>query len=71
MVVCNYLELDTSWAMATRKSTFGDKGTFYIMDDVHCEGSEKKLEYCSNKYFHDCRAGEGAGVICFGKECKR
>ena len=52
--------------MATRGSTFGDMGNHYIMDDVHCKGSEKKLEYCSNKYFNDCKAGDGAGVICIG-----
>ena len=61
------LNFTTAWSMATKKSTFGyDGDSNYIMDDVGCKGTERKLDYCPNKYYHDCKVGEAAGVICFG-----
>ena len=66
-VVCRMLNFTTAWSMATKKSTFGyDSDSNYIMDDVGCKGTERKLDYCPNKYYHDCKAGEAAGVICYG-----
>ena len=69
-VVCRMMNFSTptAWSRATKKSTFGhNMDANYIMDDVRCVGTELKLDYCPNKYYHDCNVGEAAGVICYGK----
>ena len=65
-VVCRMLGLNTSFARATKNSQHGNWRDDFIMDDVGCKGTERKLDYCPNKYYHDCKAGEAAGVICYG-----
>ena len=31
---------------------------------AQCTGNEPSLFDCNNRYYRDCRADEGAGVIC-------
>ena len=40
----------------------------YLLDNVHCTGSEPGLQYCSSSGFgsQDCANSEVAGVVCTG-----
>ena len=54
--------------IATRESKFGTvKTEKFSMDDVGCNGSEKSLLDCKydNEEEEDCKAHEGAGVLCY------
>ena len=38
--------------------------TDFAMHSARCRGSELSLFDCGDNYYRDCRADEGAGVIC-------
>ena len=38
--------------------------TNFLMDDVHCTGSETDIESCPHNPIHNCGSLEGAGVKC-------
>ena len=48
----------------TNSSHFGDVLGTFAMDDVQCAGREDSLLDCQHNKWHDCGAGEAAGVIC-------
>ena len=63
-VVCRTLGFSTDGAAATWNSQFGDVSTTFIMDDVHCTGTESHIGLCNHNPIDNCGASEGAGVIC-------
>ena len=38
--------------------------TNFSLHNVYCHGRELSLFDCTHRYSRDCRADEGAGVIC-------
>ena len=46
----------------TKKKGLGDVD--FIMDNVHCNGSETNIFLCTYSDRHNCGSSEGAGVVC-------
>jgi len=65
-VVCASLGFSRHNAQAVHRSFFGPVSSF-AMDDLHCTGSETKLEDCTHITSHNCGSHEGAGVQCYPK----
>ena len=63
-VVCRMLGYNSNGAIAKSGSTYGSVPTNFVMDDVHCIGTEETLEDCNYSPTHNCGRHEGAGVIC-------
>ena len=63
-VVCRTLGFSTKGAVATSRSKFGRVSADFIMDNVHCDGTESHIGLCTHVRKHDCSSSEGAGVIC-------
>ena len=63
-VVCRTIGFSTESAVATKYSQFGAVSDTFIMDDVHCTGSESHIGLCIHNPIDNCGASEGAGVIC-------
>merc|ERR1712038_658660 len=61
-VVCR--QLGFTGGKATFQSKFGNVPAKFAMDNVKCGGSERDLLDCPHDTTDDCRASEGAGVIC-------
>ena len=47
---------------------FGRVPTDFRMDDVDCSGNETSILDCPHITNDNCGAGEGAGVVCIGKD---
>jgi len=62
IVVCRMLGYQSG--TFTENSHFGNVPLDFIMDDVHCNGTEKNLRDCSHNSKSKCTEEEGAGVIC-------
>ena len=67
-VVCRMLGLNATFAKATKNSQHGNWRDNFIMDEVKCVGTEETLEDCPHLTSDDCKASEGAGVLCLGKK---
>ena len=63
-VICRMLGFDPTNSVATKESAFGEVSSDFIMDDVHCEGTEFNILLCNHSKTHNCNPREGAGVIC-------
>ena len=63
-VVCRTLGFSNGGAVATSNSRFGAVSDIFIMDDVHCTGTESHIGLCIHNPIDNCGASEGAGVIC-------
>ena len=55
---------NNTYNIATTESKFGNVSTDYIMDGVRCGGTESHISLCTHQLFPNCRASEGAGVMC-------
>ena len=63
-VVCRTLGFSTEGSIATSNSQFGAVSDIFVMDDVHCTGTESHIGLCIHNPIDNCGASEGAGVIC-------
>ena len=63
-VACRTLGFSTEGSVATSNSQFGAVSDIFIMDDVHCTGTESHIGLCIHNPIDNCGASEGAGVIC-------
>ena len=63
-VVCRTLGFSNEGAVVTKYSQFGAVSDIFIMDDVHCIGTEGHIGLCNHNPIDNCGASEGAGVIC-------
>lgn len=67
-ILSNSLSINISAATTFMVASSHSEGQF-VLDDVHCNGSEDSLLDCrSTLFFHDCIAGEEAGVRCYNGE---
>lgn len=48
-----------------RGSKYGNAVGNFALDNVHCDGNEKRLEDCQANEDDDCKVSEVAGVYCF------
>jgi len=62
-VVCRQLGFP-GLERVTSQSHFGRVSPTFAMDNVRCNGSERRLEDCHHETDDDCGAEEGAGVVC-------
>jgi len=64
-VACRMLVGQFSYATnATTKSHYGQVPDVFLLDDVHCTGSENSLFDCPHSTVDNCGPGEGAGAVC-------
>jgi deleted-in-malignant-brain-tumors protein 1 len=64
-VVCRQLGYSTDNVQVYRNAAFGEWGGKIWLDEVECQGSEVRLEYCP--YYgmaHNCHHNEEVGVAC-------
>jgi len=64
IVVCRMLGFESG--TFRRNSHFGKVPNNFIMDNVHCLGTEKDIRDCPHDSIDNCERDEGAGVICSG-----
>jgi len=62
LVVCRMLGFPNG--NSTEKSFFGNISQDFIMDNFHCNGSEKDIRDCPHNTTSNCPQNEAAGVIC-------
>jgi len=63
-VVCRMLGHDPENSAARSFSHFGSVSTNFTMSYVGCRGTEMNIANCSSRFYRNCSASEGAGVIC-------
>jgi len=64
IVVCRMLGFQSG--TFRQNSHFGKVPNDFIMDNVHCLGTEKDIRDCPHDSIDNCKSDEGAGVICSG-----
>ena len=63
--VCRMLGFsEQTKATSFSSSSFGNRQSNFIMDDVECGDNNHDLRTCSHKTYNNCNAGESAGVQC-------
>ena len=54
---------------AFRSAYFGEGTGSIVMNDVHCNGTERYITNCTHNTEHNCNPNEVAGVRCACKYC--
>ncbi|CAI8021725.1 Fibrillin-2 [Geodia barretti] len=70
-VVCRQLGFDNGTAAVVVVESSAAGGDQFVLDDVHCNGSESSLLDCQHSplYVHNCHSTEVAGVSCYNELC--
>jgi len=63
IIMCNSLILD---AIPLRHASFGQGQGEILIDELVCNGTEKRLQHCMFIISHNCKHSEDAGVRCQG-----